>query len=113
MDVCCAQMNMLLVAMSPKFWVTPLCKPFPEPSMMISMKIPQATLKPVRNVMYTSLKSVTRYFCDHFQRGNRVEGTGGFIGQDHLGLGDQCPRNGEALFLASRQLRRQVMDPFC
>ena len=30
-----------------------------------------------------------------------VEGTCWFVGKDHLGLGDQCARNGHALFLAA------------
>src|SRR6476659_989570 len=54
---------MLLMASSRNWYSTPFDRPWPEPSRMISMKIPQATLNPVRNDRSLFARMVSRISC--------------------------------------------------
>src|SRR6185436_6059829 len=48
---------------------------------------------------------------EHFLGGLAVEITGGLVGEQHLGVGDECTGDGHALLLAARQLSRVVLEP--
>src|SRR6185369_18089113 len=54
---------MLLIASSRNWYSTPWCRPSPEPSSTISMKMPHATLKPVRNERSLFARMVSRISC--------------------------------------------------
>ena len=43
-------MNMLFLAMSPRSWDTPFCRPLAEPMVMMIMKRPQPTPNPLSAV---------------------------------------------------------------
>ena len=43
-------MNMLFLAMSPRSWDTPFCRPLAEPMVMMIMKSPQPTPNPLSAV---------------------------------------------------------------
>ena len=45
-------------------------------------------------------------------RGFAVQGTGGFVGQDNLWVGNQRPCYGNTLFLPARQFVGHVHGPF-
>src|SRR5512134_2558058 len=60
---------MLLIASSRNWYSTPWLSPCPEPSRTMSMKIPQATEKPVRNVRSLFFRIVSRISC-HLSRSN-------------------------------------------
>ena len=47
----------------------------------------------------------------HLLRGLGIEGPGGLIGEDHLGLGDEGAGNGHALFLATGELIGHMIGP--
>src|SRR6187455_395116 len=54
---------MLFTASSRNWYSTPCRSPWPEPSRRISMKIPHATEKPVRNVRSLFFRIVSRISC--------------------------------------------------
>src|SRR6185436_2777887 len=54
---------MLFTASSRNWYSTPCRSPWPEPRSRISMKIPQATEKPVRNVRSLFFRIVSRISC--------------------------------------------------
>src|SRR5690606_25980296 len=55
--------HMALTASRMKFSATPLLRPFPAPSNIISIKIPQATDKPVRKVRILFFLMVANISC--------------------------------------------------
>jgi hypothetical protein len=51
------------VASPSNSFLTPFSRPFPEPSRIMSMKMPQATLNPVRNVRKLFFFIVSKISC--------------------------------------------------
>jgi hypothetical protein len=54
------QTQKLFVALSAKPWLTPFSSPAPEPSMIISIRIPQNTPNAVKNVRILLAPSAVR-----------------------------------------------------
>src|SRR5665648_27981 len=71
------QIHMAFTASFMKLAATPLLKPFPEPSRIISIKIPQATENPVRNVRILFFFMVAKISC-HISISNIVYSLSGF-----------------------------------
>src|SRR5262245_49939413 len=63
MLVCPGRIQMLLIASSRNWLSTPLPSPWPEPSSTISMKIPHATLNPVRSDRSLFVRMVSTISC--------------------------------------------------
>ena len=59
----CMMSTFLLVADDSNSFSTPFCKPFPDPKRIISIKIPHATLKPVRKVLSLFFLMVLKISC--------------------------------------------------
>src|SRR5262245_14776035 len=57
------KIQMLLIASSRNWYSMPCDNPWPEPRRTISMKIPQATAKPVRNERSLFARMVSRISC--------------------------------------------------
>src|SRR5213594_3963580 len=125
---------MLLIASSRNWYSTPWLSPCPEPRSTMSMKIPHATLNPVRNDRSLFVRIVSRISCQvstssigeprvsvldpavlepddahDLERRLRVEHPGRLVGQQHLRLRHERAGDRHALLLAARHLRGAVL----